>query len=38
MFAKYLIMPYGFAGLALAGLLFQLAAHALHSPVTLLQP
>lgn len=38
MFTKYLIMPYGFAALALAGLLFQLAAHALNTPVTLLQP
>jgi hypothetical protein len=35
MFTKSLIMPFGFATLALAGLLFQLSAHA---PVTLLHP
>lgn len=38
MFSKSLIMPVGFALLAIAGLLFQIVAHALHSPVTLLQP
>ncbi|ANM10665.1 hypothetical protein AMK06_CH02315 [Rhizobium sp. N541] len=38
MFTKSLIMPLGFAMLAIAGLLFQIAAHALHSPVTMLQP
>jgi hypothetical protein len=38
MFSKSLIMPLGFAMLAVAGLLFQIITHALHSPVTLLQP
>ncbi|MBB4519981.1 UNVERIFIED_ORG: hypothetical protein M2435_000764 [Rhizobium sophorae] len=38
MFSKSLIMPFGFAMLAIAGLLFQIAARALNSPVTLLQP
>lgn len=38
MFSKSLIMPVGFAILAIAGLLFQIATHALHSPVTMLQP
>lgn len=38
MFSKSLIMPFGFALLAIAGLLFQIVAYAVHSPVTLLQP
>ncbi|MGZ2380268.1 hypothetical protein ACVIRO_001650 [Rhizobium ruizarguesonis] len=38
MFSKSLIMPFSFAMLAIAGLLFQIAAHALYSPVTMLQP
>lgn len=38
MFSKSLIMPVGFAILAIAGLLFQIATHALHYPVTMLQP
>lgn len=38
MFSKSLIMPFGFALLAISGLLFQIIAHALHSPVTMLQP
>lgn len=38
MFTKSLIMPLGFAMLAVAGLLFQIVAYALHSPVTVLQP
>lgn len=38
MFTKSLIMPFSFAMLAVAGLLFQLLVHALHTPVTLLQP
>ena len=38
MFSKSLIMPAGFALLAVAGLLFQLAVYALETPVTLLQP
>ncbi|MGZ2424337.1 hypothetical protein EV131_101399 [Rhizobium laguerreae] len=38
MFSKSLIMPVGFAMLAIAGLLFQIAANALDSPVTMLQP
>lgn len=38
MFTKSLIMPFGFATLALAGLLFQLSVHALQAPVTLLHP
>ncbi|AHF84076.1 hypothetical protein RLEG3_20680 [Rhizobium leguminosarum bv. trifolii WSM1689] len=38
MFRKSLIMPFGFAMLAIAGLLFQIVSHTLHSPVTLLQP
>lgn len=38
MFSKSLIMPVGFAVLAIAGLLFQVAVHALETPVTLLQP
>ena len=38
MFSKSLIMPVGFALLAIAGLLFQLAVYALETPVTLLQP
>lgn len=36
MFSQSLIMPFGFAALAIAGLLFQLAVHALETPVTLL--
>lgn len=36
MFSKSLIMPFSFVMLAIAGLLFQIATHALHSPVTLL--
>lgn len=38
MFSKSLIMPVGFAVLAIAGLLFQIAVRALETPVTLLQP
>ncbi|ARM88507.1 hypothetical protein RHEC894_CH02210 [Rhizobium sp. CIAT894] len=38
MFSKSLIMPFGFALLAISGLLFQLAVHALETPVTQLQP
>lgn len=38
MSSKSLIMPLGFAILALSGLLFQLLTHALHMPATLLQP
>lgn len=38
MSGKSLIMPLGFAALALSGLLFQLISHAMHMPVTLLQP
>jgi len=38
MFTKSLIMPFGFATLAIAGLLFQLTVYALHTPVTLLHP
>lgn len=38
MFTKSLIMPFGFATLAVTGLLFQLIAHALDTPVTLLHP
>ncbi|ANL53375.1 hypothetical protein AMC82_CH02217 [Rhizobium phaseoli] len=37
-FSKSLIMPFGFAILAAAGLLFQLIAYLLETPVTLLQP
>lgn len=38
MFTKSLIMPFGFATLAVGGLLFQLMVHALQAPVTLLHP
>lgn len=38
MFMKSLIMPLGFAILAISGLLFQIAAYVLNSPVTVLQP
>ncbi|AHG45439.1 hypothetical protein RLEG12_20385 [Rhizobium leguminosarum bv. trifolii CB782] len=38
MFSKSLIMPYGFAMLAISGLLFQLAVYALDTPVTHLHP
>ena len=38
MSSKSLIMPLGFAVLALSGVLFQLAAYALQSPVTYLHP
>ncbi|EJC79349.1 hypothetical protein Rleg4DRAFT_0941 [Rhizobium leguminosarum bv. trifolii WSM2297] len=38
MFSKSLIMPYSFATLAISGLLFQLAVHALEVPVTHLYP
>ncbi|MGZ2483541.1 hypothetical protein ACVITL_002064 [Rhizobium pisi] len=38
MFRKSLIMPFGFATLAIAGLLFQIAIHALETPVTQLHP
>jgi hypothetical protein len=38
MFTKSLIMPFGYAMIAIAGLLFQIASYALHSPVTVLQP
>ncbi len=38
MFSNSLIMPFGFAMLAVAGLLFQLMAYLLETPVTLLQP
>lgn len=36
MFSKSLIMPFGFAMLAIAGLAFQLAVYALETPVTVL--
>ncbi|MBB4290303.1 hypothetical protein GGE16_002343 [Rhizobium leguminosarum] len=38
MFSKSLIMPLGFAMLAISGLLFQLAMYALETPVTQLHP
>ncbi|EJZ21623.1 hypothetical protein RCCGEPOP_09022 [Rhizobium sp. Pop5] len=38
MFSKSLIMPFGFAMLAIAGLLFQLASYALETPITQLYP
>ncbi len=38
MFSKSLIMPFGFAILAIAGLLFQFVAYLLETPVTLLHP
>jgi hypothetical protein len=38
MFSKSLIMPFGLATLAIAGLLFQIAIHALETPVTQLHP
>lgn len=37
MSSKSIIMPLGFALLALSGLLFQIAAHLLHAPMTFLQ-
>ncbi|MBB3351953.1 hypothetical protein FHT70_001871 [Rhizobium sp. BK049] len=38
MFSKSLIMPFGFAILALSGLMFQLVAYLLETPVTVLHP
>jgi len=38
MFSNSLIMPFGFAIFAAAGLLFQLIAYLLETPVTMLQP
>jgi hypothetical protein len=38
MFNKSLLMPAGFAALAFSGLMFQIATHALSTPVTMLHP
>jgi len=38
MFTKSLLMPVGFAALAFSGLMFQIAAYAFSTPVTLLHP
>jgi hypothetical protein len=38
MFTKSLLMPVGFAALAFSGLMFQVAVHALSTPVTVLLP
>ncbi|MBB3392004.1 hypothetical protein FHT82_004782 [Rhizobium sp. BK275] len=38
MFTKSLLMPAGFVALAFSGPMFQIAAHAFSTPVTLLRP